>query len=292
MLLLLITQVLCKTMSLLVNTSKDFLNYRHMSNIQAVYRLLIDSGFPKSNILPIFKDDPNEDTKNIRKGRIYFNDTESIDQVKMEPMDLNEHILLNLLYLKHEKLLDMDENDNMIIYMCGHSREGFIKICDRHFLFKDDLMRAIQYLSNRLNKVLLILDTCQASTLIDTNDIPSNVTVVTSSLQAEFSYSNRSVSSLGVAGIDDFAYEIFRKGIDKKKRVGEYFGEMNDGKLKSTVACWGNKETIIEEFFTENKREIQPFKECRMMKIEIFQQFVSYSRINTYLFKRLSTLTL
>lgn len=273
MLLLLITQVFCKTLTLLINTSKDFLNYRHTSNIQAIHKLLIDSGFPKSNVCPVFTEDCNEDTKNIRKDKVYFDDTESISHTKMEPMQLDEHILLNLLYLRHKMVLDMDERDNMIIYICGHSREGFIKICDKYFLFKDDLMEAIRYLSNRLNKVLLILDTCQASTLIDTNDIPSNITVITTSLDQEFSYSNRSVSSLGVAGIDDFAYEMFRKGIDRSKKVGEYFREMNNGKLKSTVTCWGNEETGINEFFTETDDEIQSFKQDRIRNAKIYKSF-------------------
>lgn len=273
MLLLLITQVFCKTLTLLINTSKDFLNYRHTSNIQAIHKLLIDSGFPKSNVCPVFTEDCNEDTKNIRKDKVYFDDTESISHTKMEPMQLDEHILLNLLYLRHKMVLDMDERDNMIIYICGHSREGFIKICDKYFLFKDDLMEAIRYLSNRLNKVLLILDTCQASTLIDTNDIPSNTTVITTSLDQEFSYSNRSVSSLGVAGIDDFAYEMFRKGIDRSKKVGEYFREMNNGKLKSTVTCWGNEETGINEFFTETDDEIQSFKQDRIRNAKIYKSF-------------------
>lgn len=252
--------VLAKTYSVLIDTSKGFFNYRHMSNIQALYHILQETGIPSNQILPVFRENPLEDPRNLMPGKCHFSDTESIKSYNMEPEPITEQFVLNILQLRHFMLRGVDENDNLLIYMCGHGRDSFFKVCDRYFIFKDDLMDSIQYISRRVCRALIILDTCQALSLIDKDTIPPNISVVVTSLEDEFSYATSTVSSLGVFGIDDFIYAMYRNRPRLEMSVEEYFGQISPA-LHSTVRCWGDTNARVGEFFSSRNedRELRGF---------------------------------
>lgn len=260
MLCLFVAVVVARTFSILIDTSKGFSNYRHMSNIQAFCHILQEAGFPDSQILPVFWEDPLEDPRNLMPGKCYFNDAESIIHHKMKAEQITEQFILNILRLRHSMLKDLDENDNLMVYMCGHGRDNFLKVCNRCFIFKNDLMDAIWYISRRVGRAMLILDTCQASSLIDHDSIPPNITVIATSLEDEFSYSSSVVSSLGVFGIDDFAYAMYKIRPMLEVSVEEYFGHIAPV-LESTLKLWGDTKVKMEEFFSskDGDRKLKDF---------------------------------
>jgi len=264
MIFLFVVSMLCRNYSILINTSKGYINYRHMSNIQILYEIFKRDGIPEDNIFTVFQDDPHQDARNPDKDRIYFMADECIEKCRMKNRMhyryLTENVILDIINLKNERLKSLDENDNIVIYMCGHGREGFFKVCDRYFIFKNDLMDILQGVSKRINNLLLILDTCQASTLLDERHIPANVTVVTTSLDNEFSYASNAISSLGVYGIDDFPYFLYKGDLDYNLQADEFF-KMFTGNLLSTVKVWGNSTVKMSTFFWSNARssEIKAF---------------------------------
>lgn len=243
----------CKTMGVLINTSKNFFNYRHMSNIQVMHYLLKNSGLPSENILIFQREDPFMDPRNIFKDKVFLSEEISIPHRLALPSKLSEHFVLNIFHLRHPLLYKLDSKDSLIFYMCGHAREQFFKVSDRYFIFKNDLMNAIKSLSQRIAKILVILDTCQASSLIDNDRIPQNAAIISTSSTAEFSYSHSNVPLLGISSIDEAMFAMYKKGIDKNMLISKYFEELNDGTLKSTVKCHGNHSFKFSDFIEEGE---------------------------------------
>lgn len=264
MLFVFIFQVLAENYSLLINTSKGFINYRHMSNINILYDIFKNIGMPEENIFALYQEDPHFNSRNPIRDKIFLTQENFINKSaiknKIGCEDLTEMVVLNILKLGTSELKHLDERDNLIIYMCGHGRDGFLKVCDRYFIFKHDLIYTIKILAKRLNKVLLILDTCQASSLIDDKDIPSNVTIVTTSLYNEFSYSSHSVPNLGIFGVDDFALSYYQSDLNYDLSLSDFFAEIGK-KLFSTIKVWGNSALKMRIFVEEdkNKEKIKKF---------------------------------
>lgn len=250
--------VSCKTVAVLINTSKNFFNYRHTSNVQAMSVILTNAGLPEENIIVIQREDAHEDKRNPVKGKVYFTSKDSIPHKKHPSMQINEQFILNIFHLRWKGLFDLSPDDTVIFYMCGHGREGFFKVCDRYFIFKDDLMNAIQALSKRVKRAIIILDTCQASSLIDGNKLEDNTVVITTSLEDEFSYSTYIAKFLGISSIDDFVYEMYKRGINKAMSVKDYFEGLNGKSIKSTVKCWGKGLFKLADIFSSDEGVERP----------------------------------
>lgn len=246
---------ICKTIAILANTSKNFFNYRHMSNIRAMDFLLKQAGLPPENILILHREDPWIDPRNvskqINKNKIFLTENITIDYFPIETSPMSEQFILNVLHLRHPALCQLGSGDNIIFYMCGHAREGFFKVSDRYFIFKNDLMKGILTLARRVSRLLIILDTCQAASLVDHDKLPSNTCVVCTSLHDQFSYSCFPISFLGVPGIDEVVLAAYQKGIDVNLTVGEYFESLNGSDIRSTVICLGNGKLGFEEFLRD-----------------------------------------
>lgn len=240
-------QISCKTACVLINTSKNFFNYRHMSNIHAMHYLMQSIGFSSTDIHVVGQEDLFRDPRNILKDGVHFTESIVVPHIPLDPSPISEQYILNLFYLRHPALYKLDKFDNAIIYMCGHAREGFFKVSDRYFIFRADLTRAVRVLSERLSRVLIILDTCQASSLVD-NELPNNVCVVTTSSHTEFSFSDSSLRLLSAPGIDEAVLLMYKRGIVKNITVSEYFNGLNDGSLKSHINCYGNLEFKFSDF--------------------------------------------
>ncbi|KAM0680508.1 hypothetical protein GINT2_001196 [Glugoides intestinalis] len=247
-------------MAVLINTSKNFFNYRHMSNLQAMNVLLINAGLPQENIIVIQREDAHEDMRNPIKGKVYFTSKETIPHKKFPSIQLDEQVILNIFYLRWKGLLELSSEDTVIFYMCGHGRDEFFKVCDRYFIFKNDLMNAIQALSKRLKRAIVILDTCKAASLVDSSKLEENICVITTSLENEFSYSTLIANAIGVSSIDDFVYKIYKRGIDKSINVKDYFEGLNGNSLKSTVKCWGQGAFRLSDIFSKEEGRENPVR--------------------------------
>jgi len=244
----------CRSVALLINTSKNFYNYRHMSNIHAMHYLLQDIGLPPAHILCITGEDPFLDPRNILRDAVHFSSSISVPYLPMQISPISDQYILNILHLRHPDLYKLDKADSLIVYMCGHAREGFFKVSDRYFIFKDDLAGAIRSLSERLARVMVILDTCQAASLVD-DALPPNVCVVTTSSADGFSFSHPPHPLLGTPGIDEAVLHMYRRGIDKEMPVDRYFESFNGGGLNSVIKCHGNTGFRFTDFLNGTEED-------------------------------------
>jgi phosphatidylinositol glycan class K len=205
-----------RNFALLINTSKDFENYRHTTNVLTFKEILLCNGYTEKDMIVLLAEDILHNARNSEKGRIYNSETEfaEYEDLPVTRFDLNK--LLNILYCNHQKMLHLDENTNLFMYMCGHGGDGFMKILGREFLQKNDLHDAILYLSKRLKNVIFFFDTCQAETLVDIEHLPKNVFVVCTSKKGQPSVSCKSNARIGCAVIDSFP-KLFVDKLNEKK---------------------------------------------------------------------------
>ncbi|ORE00316.1 GPI8 [Hepatospora eriocheir] len=261
-LFLFIREISSLNYAIICDTSKNYFNYRHFTNLQIFYQKLINNGFTNEFIVPLFIEDPLKDKRHLLDKVIHLNDTLTIPYVQLKPRKFNLDTLLNILNCKDEKLYKLDENDNLLIYLTGHGNDDFFMLHNRYFLMLDDIMEVLFYLSKRLNKVLFILDTCQASALIDQNSIPKNVTVIATSSANESSFSTNVSYNLGLNTVDDFAKRFHQIPIKRKLKVVDFFSPKIFGTITSNVMVFGNKTFNMKDFFYQNpnKRILRPFK--------------------------------
>ncbi len=113
------------------------------------------------------------------------------------------------------KRLLSDENSNVLIYMSGHGGERFLKFQDSEEIHSKDIAFVVEemHLKHRYHEMLIVVDTCEASTLFDDISSP-NVVGVASSTLGENSYSHTHDDSLGFPIMDRFTrtmLEFFEK---------------------------------------------------------------------------------
>ena len=165
----------------------------------------------------------------------------------------------------------MDENDNLLIYLCGHGRDTFLKICDTYYLFRGDLMRCIAETSRRVRRLLLIIDTCEAETLVERGSVPGNTFVVTTSLPKQSAYSAELDPKLGVCPVNLFPHMLSRQIAALRRghrrectaRLVDLFGGLGKGELQSSITHCKKNEFMLDDFFVQDSsdgdREIRPF---------------------------------
>ncbi|KAM0688578.1 glycosylphosphatidylinositol anchor biosynthesis [Conglomerata obtusa] len=260
----LLTQILANNFALLINTSKDYENYRHASNIFLFYKLLKNNNYSDNNILYLITEDIVQDDRNIHKGRIYHSETEYTTLNKISTTVMNLNYILNILHCNHKKMFSLDENTNLFIYFCGHGGDGFLKILDREFLHRIDLMVGIKYLCKRLKNVIIFIDTCQAETIIDQENVPENCYIVCSSKKGEPSVSYRSNSEIGCAVIDSLPKIFYDKYIaleNKNIYLEDFIKDFSFELLGSNIGFFGvTKKIKLNDFLVyENNETLMKF---------------------------------
>lgn len=253
--------VLARNYGILVNCSKNYTNFRHMADIQLVYNVLLRNGFKSSDILMLFNEDQIQDQRNKQVGTLMIHNVE-IKYHKIKPTVFDAPSLISMLRLRHRKFTHLDENDNLLIFICGHGKNQFLKICDIYCLFKDDIMDILKELSRRLNNIMLVLDTCEAESLIDFQHIPENALVVCSSSHTESAYSLNVDRRLGISPADELAYSLYQMQPRPNELLNELLKNICISDMSSTLVLGGRSDYIYKDFFIQNntKRVSKPFK--------------------------------
>ncbi|KAG0441654.1 putative GPI-anchor transamidase [Dictyocoela muelleri] len=184
--------------ALLLNSSIGFHNYRHNTNIVLFYKILKNNGFKDEDIQfltteNLINDERNNYIDNMRKGYVQIDNDRYIEfeniynKVKdnLSKNKVKDNFSKNKVKdgLSKNKVKDNFSKNkaninnflssihqlngyNAIIYLCGHGGEYFLKFQNKECLFSYDLMRAVIQASRNLNKILLIIDTCHAESMI------------------------------------------------------------------------------------------------------------------------------
>lgn len=255
--------IFCNNQAILFNGSCNFCNYRHDSNVRVLSHVLLKNGFSKDEIVLFSGENSIDDDRNIDKGYVHLSSTLKIPVPRIEVQESTVQDFLNAINCNHKKLVDCNKNSNVLVYMCGHGNEGFLKVQYREAILSYDLNSAIMKLADRVGKVLLIVDTCRSASFLPKSRFPKNVFVVATSLVSEPSISSFSNSQLGVHCIDNFPYYLHEltKNI-KNMPLDSFFGLFNRDYILSTIKFSFESTELFhfDDFFrqTYTKEELFP----------------------------------
>ncbi|KAJ9096357.1 hypothetical protein QFC21_005178 [Naganishia friedmannii] len=163
-------------------------------------------------------------------------------------------------HMPPSKHLLTDSSSNIFIYLTGHGGDGFLKFQDNEEIGSRDLGDAIGQMweKQRYNKMMVMVDTCEANTMYQ--DIYSpNVIATGSSQLGENSYSHHNDMDIGVAVIDSFTHYVLQylEGIDKgsKATLQDFFNIYDPEKIKSHPGIrkdlfpFDLQRTLVTDFF-------------------------------------------
>jgi len=205
--------------AVIVDASRYWFNYRHSSNALSVYHAIRARGVPDSQIILMLADDMACNPRNRFPGQIFNNwkkKTSLYDEdveVDYRGEEVSVENLLRLLTGRHSpnvarsKRLLTDARSNILLFLTGHGGAGFLKFQDKEELSSQDLADAFFQMrqQNRYHEVLVMTDTCQASTLHE-RFFSSGIVSIGSSALGENSYSHHSDKELGITVIDRFTH--------------------------------------------------------------------------------------
>jgi hypothetical protein len=233
---------------ILLSSSKYYFNYRHFANCLTIYHIVRSLGVSDDHIILMDAADVLNDERNLYKGEIFYenplfwpkegkrnllnftrnyrkeryfseevNDSTSFSTL---PLLQNEYevdyrgseVTISLFVDLLSSKLPLTSSSKLLFYLTGHGGNEFFKFSDFEEMNLSYFISIFQslYYERKYSEILLILDTCQASTMVVPllEKIPS-LTVLASSLKDENSYSYYPHPELAVPLIDRFTFSFY-----------------------------------------------------------------------------------
>lgn len=212
-----------RTWVVVVATSRYWFNYRHTANGALVYQAVKTLGVPDDHIILMNALDVSNDARNPNAGYVHYDEgysedmwstTDITDDYTQE--ETSRQTFLDVLtdrmapHYAGRNRLKSDANSTILIYMTGHGGDEFFKFHDSEELSAHDLALALHemHIKRRYKEILLVLDTCQATTMANYITAP-NVVTLASSVKGENSYAYPTTDTLGVAIADRFTHSLY-----------------------------------------------------------------------------------
>ena len=189
-----------------------------------MYHIAKRHGVPDSNIIVMLGDDIPCNVRNIFPATIYNNADHSVNlygsnvEVDYRGYEVTVEAFLRILTDRHpagtpqNKRLLSDENSNILIYLSGHGGDQFIKFQDAAEVTNQDVQESLwqMWIAKRYRSVLLLVETCQAATLIENITAPAVISFG-SSVRGQNSYSHHNDPEVGQHVIDRMTYFTLEK---------------------------------------------------------------------------------
>ncbi|KAL4425650.1 hypothetical protein ABPG75_009666 [Micractinium tetrahymenae] len=224
------------TWAVIVSSSRYWLNYRHAANALAVYQAVRRLGLPDSRILLMLADQPACSPRNPLPGQLFLapgaahagggassaqrqevagNLLPADAEVDYRGSEVSVESILRVLTGRHppgtppSKRLLSGPNSNVLLYLTGHGGDEFLKLHDQEELLASDVASALaqMHASGRCGQLLLVADTCQASTLYGRIEAP-HVLGVASSKLGQSSYAHHIDTTIGQHVVDQFTFYL------------------------------------------------------------------------------------
>ena len=236
--------------AVIVDASRYFYNYRHAINALAIYDVVRSQGVPDSNILLYLADYPASDPRNVFPGRLFFDPGTSGRsiagpdvEVDVRGHGVNAASFIRLLtgqgHADHPRnqVLKSNNESFVLVYLTGHGGDEFLKFSDIDELGAPELGDAFQTMHSkgRYRELLLMVDTCQASTMASHVRAP-NIISMASSQRGENSYALHGDDDIGVSTVDRFtaaALNFFSKHRDTDQTLADLFNSFRPSQLHS-----------------------------------------------------------
>ena len=227
------------THAVVLSTSRLFHNYRHAANALLVYDAVRRLGLPDSRIVLMLAGSIPCEPRHSRRPSMHASTSRDIDlyprdiEVDYKQEEVTVENFLGVLtdrqpdrrMLSANKRLRSGPRSRLLLYMSGHGGDPFLKFNDQFELPAADLANALAdaFSLGRFAEVLVLIDTCQASTITaalhqppafwrllgdDEESQPPLVASLASSKAAENSFSHEIDPHLGVAVSDRFTYQM------------------------------------------------------------------------------------
>lgn len=238
--------------AVIVSSSRYWFNYRHVTNVLAIYRLLKRGGMDDDNIILMLADDIPCNMRNPFRGKIYPRGVDGEDlmadaEIDYSGTDVTVDAFARVLLGRPLPGEDgtgggrswptLDGGTNVLVYLTGHGGDNFFKFQDGEELMSNDVASIFSqmYELKRYNEILFIADTCQAFTMADEIQVP-NVFSVGSSLKDQNSYASHSDPDVGQSVIDRYS-KIVKDFVDDAVTLTSTSASSKDEAFdKSTVA--------------------------------------------------------
>ncbi|KAK7390609.1 hypothetical protein VNO78_25921 [Psophocarpus tetragonolobus] len=238
--------------AVLVCTSRFWFNYRHMANTLSLYRTVKRLGIPDERIILMLADDMACNARNKYPAQVFNNENHRLNlygdnvEVDYRGYEVTVENFLRVLTGRHEtavprsKRLLSDEGSHILLYMTGHGGDEFLKFQDSEELQSHDLADAVKQMKEkgRFKELLIMVDTCQASTLFSQLHSPG-VLAIGSSKKGENSYSHHLDSDVGVSVVDRFTFYTLaffeRLNMYDNASLSSLFNSYNPNLLMSTA---------------------------------------------------------
>ncbi|KAJ4845535.1 hypothetical protein Tsubulata_015622 [Turnera subulata] len=205
--------------AVLVCTSRFWFNYRHMANTLSLYRTVKRLGIPDERTILMLADDMACNARNKYPAQVFNNENHRLNlygdnvEVDYRGYEVTVENFMRVLTGRHEasvprsKRLLSDEGSHILLYMTGHGGDEFLKFQDSEELQSHDLADVVKQMKekHRFKELLIMVDTCQASTLFNQLHSPG-VLAIGSSMKGESSYSHHLDSDVGVSVVDRFTF--------------------------------------------------------------------------------------
>ncbi|KAL0212441.1 hypothetical protein RCL1_006067 [Eukaryota sp. TZLM3-RCL] len=235
--------VLCSNHVLLLSTSRSWLNFRHFFNVKLVHDYAVDHAFLSTHITVAVADEYFFNPRHIKPVNSYFKIDHSGDSVTL---DLFDSLL--------DTFVSSYTNSSLLLYLTGHGGNEFLKFQDHNHLSSSRFANTVTRLLDRkvFSHVLIVLDTCQASTLFSKLDksLP-NLSWIASSSINEDSISTEYDSTMGVFLQDRFTSEFIKL---LRKRPNTLISDipklLSRRLIGSTVVVHYSKDFVLNKFFS------------------------------------------
>ncbi|TGZ62459.1 hypothetical protein CRM22_007423 [Opisthorchis felineus] len=238
--------------AVLVDTSRFWFNYRHLSNTLAIYRHIKRLGIPDSRIILMLSDDASCSPRNPRPAQIFNNPYNPVNlygesiEVDYRGYEVTVENFIRVLTGRlppstpTSKRLNTDEHSNILIYMTGHGGDGFLKFQDENELSSNEMADVVEQMwqKKRYHEILFVVDTCQAESMGKLIYSPNVVTVGSSAI-GEDSLSLHVDKDIGVFMSDRYSYHAseFLKSItpESKQTMDQFLSICPKHQCLSTV---------------------------------------------------------
>ncbi|XP_044730007.1 GPI-anchor transamidase-like [Chrysoperla carnea] len=264
--------------AVLVDSSAFWHNYRHSSNVLAIYQTVKRLGIPDSQIILMIADEMACNPRNSRPATVYAKKNQNVygDDVEVDyrGYDVTVENFIRLLTGRlppgtpRSKQLLTDEGSNILLYVTGHGGSGFFKF--RHYdeMTNQELANALEQMwqKRRYNEIFFMIDTCQAATMYERFYSP-NILCASSSLDGEDSLSHHVNSDIGVYVMDRFTYHAFdfleKINLSSSKTMSELFKVCPKHLCISTVGTRTDlfqrdpNTVLVTDFFGSNNHYVE-----------------------------------
>ncbi|KAF0687555.1 Aste57867_20674 [Aphanomyces stellatus] len=205
--------------AVVVDASRFWFNYRHITNAMSLYHSVKRLGIPDSQIVLMLADQMPCNARNCFPGKVFDSNTHTINlygddvEVDYRGAEVTVANFIKVLTGRHDpgtpasRRLDSDENSNVFVFMTGHGGDGFLKFQDAEELSSHDIAHTIEemHVKGRYNELFFMVDTCQAGSLAKKLYSP-NVVTIGSARTGENSYAYHTDFEVGLSLIDRFTY--------------------------------------------------------------------------------------